>query len=370
MTEVAASSSFVSGGGALGHVNRALNLYSYYVMGRTLLRRRSHIEEKMQQNRLLFYSEIWRTAAESIGALLTDLGSGHAEVEKDGARVRIFRNDNLLDPSSVVRLSNNKPLAYALLRKAGVRVPSYVSFGRSSIDAALKFFRSSPASVVVKPAVGTSGGEGVTTNIAGLPDFYKAVAFARAYSRETLIEEFKPGSLFRLLYLDGELLDCVRRDPPSIEGDGRSPISALIADENRSRVGRGTELAQSLIIRDRDMAQTLAESGRNMRTVLPAGERISLKRSINDSGVQETVRVEDGLSPSLTESGATAARVLGLRVAGVDIICSDPTRSLADTGGAIIDVNAAPGLYYHYRNTGECRPVAEPILRAALDANG
>ena len=92
-----------------------------------------------------------------------------------------------------------------------------------------------------------------------------------------------------------------------------------------------------------------------------------LKHVVNDNGTAENVSANGCLCSAIVESARKAARLVGTRLTGVDIICQDPRVPLESSGGAIIEVNANPGLYYHYHPTGSGFPLAEEVLRRYFD---
>ena len=93
-----------------------------------------------------------------------------------------------------------------------------------------------------------------------------------------------------------------------------------------------------------------------------------MKTTVNDNSAKDNVSVRNLISDALTQEVARATAVLGIRLAGIDVITKDPSVSLKDSGGAIIEVNSSPGLHHHYNvgNLQETTPVAVPILRCLL----
>ena len=217
---------------------------------------------------------------------------------------------------------------------------------------------------MVKPAFGTGAGQGVTTHICSENELAWACARALKHDRRLLIERQIAGENYRLLFCRGDLLDVVRRDPPHLIGDGRSTVRKLIQNENRRRV-ESWENAQSLLQIDQDAVQTLRHQGYRLKSVPGDGERFQVKTVINDNAAHENVSVTDEMGISVIDSCRQAASLLGVQLAGVDIITPDPTVSLVESKGVILEVNTTPGLYIHKR--GKTCPVALSILKAMLD---
>jgi cyanophycin synthetase len=346
----------------------------YKVAG--LYRRSTPAMTAMGAARDRFYAEAWREAADAAGCAMADLGDAFYEIT-DGARtVRVRRNLSPLDNSVSLEVAGNKPVVYRLLQDIGVPVPRHVTIGLEDFPRAAEFLSKAGGSVVVKPAAGTGAGRGVCTGIRTLAQLTQATAWAGSFSRRVVVEEQIAGVNYRLLYLDGTLIDCVRRNPPTVEGDGRSTIRTLIDQENRLRLEQGDRRAQVPISIDHDLHRTLAEQGLTLRSNVEPGRRIVLKRVINDNRCDENEAALDRVEPWLADLGRRVAAAVGLRLAGVDIIMPESGPESAPesrTGGSVpgsavvIDVNATPGFYYHYRRKGAPVRVAIPILSRALE---
>jgi len=250
---------------------------------------------------------------------------------------------------------------YRLLEARDLPVPRHLVCAADDLQGAWTFARSLGRPCVVKPAR-ASGAIGVTTGVTGRCDLAKALAYGGAFGPDLLVEEMVAGGVYRLLYLDGELLDAVRRDPPTVTGDGASRIEQLIETENERRLAGGMAAAQSLIKIDGELVRTLRREGRTLRSVPAAGEVVLLKNVVNDNRREDNVSAVDDLCPEVVQSGAEAAAAVGTRLAGVDIITPDPSRPLAEAGGVVIEVNQSPGYYYHYYKREGRVPVATLIL--------
>ncbi len=101
-----------------------------------------------------------------------------------------------------------------------------------------------------------------------------------------------------------------------------------------------------------------------------AGAVIRLKQAINENAIQENEPASGLLSPEIVTAAVRAANLVGLRLAGVDVICRDPSLPLAKGGGVILEVNAPPNLYYHSRDGRDvsvARAILRRLFRASLD---
>jgi len=323
----------------------------------------------MDRNRDQFYAQAWNEAAEATGSTIVPVDDNFFRiVNGHGTRaVCVNRNLNPLDSQAAVSLADDKPATSRVLIEAKSPVPEHLVVRANEHKAALEFLKSGRGPVVVKPAVGTGGGIGVSTNVATASQLRHTMAWAAAYCRQVLIERQIEGETFRLLYLDGELLDCVIRRPPSFVGDGVATVRGLVDSENRQRLAAGYERSQSLLGVDNDMKTTLAAQGLRLSAVPEKGRKFMVKRVVNDNIGAENETATDRLCDAVIDAGRTVANMLGLRLAGVDIITTDPGLPLHATGGAVIDVNGAPGFYYHYHKNDGRVPLASHILRGAFD---
>jgi cyanophycin synthetase len=226
----------------------------------------------------------------------------------------------------------------------------------------LQMLRSSRVPLVVKPAEYTSGGVGVSTNVTTVPRLRAAVASARSWGPRILVEEQVEGDCYRVLVMDGEVLDTVVRHPPRVIGDGVSTVRQLVRDENKARLEAGKSRALGLIVLDPDVRNTISSQGLQLHSRPAKGQIVVLKRVINDNAGRENVPANGCLCFAILRSACKAAEIVDARLAGIDVICSDPNVPLELSGGAIIEVNATPGFYYHYCRPDSGFPIADRVL--------
>jgi D-alanine-D-alanine ligase-like ATP-grasp enzyme len=312
------------------------------------------------------YRTIWQDAAAEVGADLIDLGSGFLEVRRDGRATRVRNNLVMLDDSVTLQLALDKLLVHGLLKEKGIPIAGHVGFGAAEDSPALSFLMSRAGPCIVKPAA-SSAGYGVTGGIRSVPQFLRARLRAARIDQRLIIEEQLPGDVYRLLFLDGQLLDVVRRHPPRVVGDGRSTIEELIAKENSRRAAGPNRASGSMLRVDLDSIFRLEEAGLTVRSVPPFGSEVVVKTVISQNSSEENETVREFSDGFVAEARAAVAAV-GLRLGGVDAVTADPMRSMSDTGGAVIEVNGPPGFGYHYdvREPQQATRVAVPILEACL----
>jgi len=309
-----------------------------------------------------FYRTLWQEAAAAIGATIAYPDDFYAEIRFPGMVLRVHDHITSLDDLVTGTITANKPLVSRLLAEEGIPVPRSCVTRFDDPQAGWQFAACLGRPCVVKPARGTGGGTGITTEITSRRALVSAMARAGAYCNDVVIEEHVPGDNYRLLYLDGDLVDAVERRPPTLCGDGRSTIKQLIEADNAQLLRRGVGLDRSPFAIDHELRRTLDRAGRDLGSVPAAGELVSLKAVVSQNGRQFNTQAGDRVCPALVLAGSRAAAVLGVRLAGVDVVTPDPGLPLDEAGGAIIEVNTTPGLHYHYMVSGEPTQVARIIL--------
>jgi cyanophycin synthetase len=337
------------------------------------LRRRAELARERQTGRAAlerFYRDVWASAAGELGAQVSELEGGFLEIRRGEVAARVWRQLSALDDAVSLKVALDKTLVHGLLAARGVHVPDHLEFSRANLGPALRFIaESGPGQFVVKPADGGRGGAGVTGGVRTEVDLARAALSAGRLDSRLLIERQVPGDMHRLLFCDGELLDAVVRLAPHVTGDGRSSVLELIARENERRLQAG--LAQSLITVDLDCILALAAATRTPRSVPAPGERVQVKSASSENAEHEN-RTIRSWSEDLVSECAEAVRAVGLRLAGVDVVTPDLDRPLAETGGAIIEVNGTPGFQYHHvvAKPENATRIAVPILERVLELTG
>jgi len=310
----------------------------------------------------------WKEAGEELGATWTVLDRDTGELELDGQRTRICGSVSEIDSPVTLAILHDKPLTHRLLAAEGLPVPRHATFSLKDIAPAARFMESLGGDCVVKPAGGTGGGRGITTGIRTHCQLARAAAAAAVYADALMIEEQVVGDNYRLLYLDGKLIDAFVRRLPSVKGDGRSTVRRLVKLHNEERLRRGAGLSQVLLTIDLDMRRTLAKQGLSLRSVPDTGRTVTLKTVVNENCGDDNSTVTQILHRSIVTDCARAAAALSARFVGIDLVMRDPTVSLAESGGVVLEVNGTPNLYYHYHKRDGCQPVAVPLLRKLLSA--
>lgn len=349
---------------------RALESLALYHKLTRRLHGRGAATVALARQRSRFYEEVWRRAADTAGAEVTVVDGSLLHIGFQKGRLLVRENLTSLDDPVTLAIAGDKPLAYRLLAADGIPVAEHVVVRHDDLASAEEFLRCLAAPCVVKPALDGAAGAGVTTGVVDRRHLAGALARAGAWSVDVLLERQVEGGSYRLLYFDGELLDAVLRGPPLLRGDGRSTIRHLVAAENSERAARGIEVAQTLLGVDRDLRTTLRRQGYGLESVPPARAVVQAKTVVNDNRRDENEAAGEWLCPEVVATGASAARAIGARLAGVDVMTTDPGVPLEHSGGVVLEVNTTPGYYYHYHRRGAEAPVATMILERLAGGRG
>lgn len=333
---------------------------------RTLSRRRSYSAFRPIRRR--FNEGLWSNAAHAVGARFEFLSDEFYRISRGDERVIFYRGQAPLDNPNLFRLAGDKPLLYRLYDECSLPSPKYcvVNFKRSV--AGYAFLKSLGKPVVVKPARDSGGGEGVTMNVITPSQLRKAVSLAFAFCDEALIEEQIAGHSFRLLFLDGKLVDAVRRDPPTLKGDGRTALRTLIERENTRRKNCDPISALSPLTIDRDMRMTLDKQNLELGSIAPIGATIKIKSVANENSATDNHRVTGNIHPTTIRLARRFVLRFGFELVGVDIICRSIDEPLDQPNGVFSEVNTGPGLHHHYLTSsgGGDVNVAERIVEYSL----
>lgn len=260
-----------------------------------------------------------------------------------------------------VDIACDKTLTKELLARAGIPVPPgvLVQTEEEALEAAAEL----GYPVVIKPDNGNQG-KGVSLNLTSPEEIREACALAKEYSPRLLVEKQIPGRHYRVLVVGDKVVAAAERIPASVVGDGSHTIAQLIEITNRDpRRGEGHEKPLTKITVDPVVLACLRRRGMGLDYVPRPGERVFLRENANLSTGGTAVDVTDRLHPATALLALRAARTVGLDVAGVDLVTADISLPLAAAGGAVIEVNAAPGLRMHlYPSEGQSRDVAGEIV--------
>ncbi|HXT59130.1 MAG TPA: cyanophycin synthetase [Pirellulales bacterium] len=258
-------------------------------------------------------------------------------------------------------IAQDKDLTRSLLRSVGVPVPE----GRpvSDADDAWEAAREMAAPVVVKPRYGNQG-RGVAAYLTTEEQVKAAFAAAKLEGSSIIVERFIAGADHRLLIVGDKLVAAARREPAHVIGDGVHTVAELIEQINADpRRGHDHATPLSRIRLDSIAMGVLAEQQLNPSSIPAAGIKVLIRRNGNLSTGGTATDVTDIVHPDVAARAVEAAKVIGLDIAGIDVLAVDISRPLEEQQGAVVEVNAGPGLRMHIEpSIGEPRPVGEAIV--------
>jgi cyanophycin synthetase len=263
--------------------------------------------------------------------------------------------------SIAVEIACDKEETKNILDAAGVPVPKgYIVYDEEDLENAVKKVG---YPLVLKPVSGNHG-RGATINITNWEDALEALVAAKRVSRGVICERFITGFDFRLLVINYKLVAAAKRTPAAVKGDGKQTIQQLIDEVNRDpRRGYGHEKVLTAIKVDEMTLNILKDKGLELSDVLPEGQVVYLKSTANLSTGGTATDITDLVHPYNVFMAERIARVVGLDICGIDIMAPDLFTPIRENGGAILEVNAAPGFRMHIAPTeGLPRNVAEPVI--------
>jgi cyanophycin synthetase len=217
--------------------------------------------------------------------------------------------------------------------------------------------------LVIKPIDGNHG-KGNTTNITTWEQAIKAFGAAKDYNRNIIIERFITGYDFRALVINYKFISAALRTPASVIGDGEHTIQWLIDETNIDpRRGYGHEKVLTQITIDQFTQKMLDDHGYTLETVPAKDELVLLKPTANLSTGGTSTDVTDEVHPANIFMFERIAKIVGLDICGIDVMAIDLRSAVTENGGAILEVNAAPGFRMHLEPAqGLARNVAEPVI--------
>jgi cyanophycin synthetase len=281
---------------------------------------------------------------------------------------RIQASETSNTSSIAVEMCQEKPLTNRMLRTVGVPVPE----GRtvSTTEEAWQAAQEIGLPVVLKPEAGNQG-KGVSVNLTTKTEVRAAFEIARSFGGEVLVEQYIEGQDYRLLVINGRMVAAARRDPAQVVGDGQLTVRELVDQVNadpRRRNGHSGILSRIRL--DPGVDLVLQQQNMNLESVPEAGQVVRLRQNCNLSTGGTASDVTDEVHPRNARLAELAAQILALDIAGIDVLCHDIRRPLHEQRGAIVEVNAAPGLRMHlHPANGQPREVGKAIVEMLYPDN-
>jgi len=262
-----------------------------------------------------------------------------------------------------VELACDKEDTKFLLEQAEVEVPRGDIIRReSSLEEACKYVG---FPLVIKPVDGNHG-RGITVNIQNHAEAVKAFHAAKDSSRSgaIIVEKYITGEDYRLLVINNKLVAAAKRTPAHVIGDGKSTVQELIDEVNKDpRRGYGHENVLTQITVNDLTKNIIKDAGYTLESVIAKDERLILKDTANLSTGGTAEDVTDILHPANIAMAERISKIIDLDICGIDVMTTDITKPLSETGGAVLEVNAGPGFRMHLAPTkGLPRNVAGHVI--------
>lgn len=282
-----------------------------------------------------------------IDVQVDDAEGGLFTLSHGGRRVRCRESLSDLTSAVSMTLCQDKRLTQRTLAAAGLAVPAQQLAGNA--DDNLTFLEDHGA-LVVKPVDGEQG-NGVAVNLTSLDEVNHAIEQARRFDSRVLLESFHPGQDLRIVVIGFEVVAAAIRHPAQVIGDGQHSIGRLIEAHSRRR--QAATGGESRIPKDDETLRTLQAAGFDYDSILPAGQRLAVRRTANlhTGGCLEDVTAR--LHPALAEAAIQAARALDIPVVGLDLM----VRGADQPEHVFIEANERAGLANH-----EPQPTAERFV--------
>lgn len=276
-----------------------------------------------------------------------DAAAGLFTLSLGGRRVRCRESLSDLTSAVSMTLCQDKRLTQHALHNAGLQVPVQQLAGNADDNLA---FLEEHGAVVVKPVDGEQG-QGVAVNLTSLEEISQAVEQARRFDSRVLLESYHPGFDLRIVVIGHEVVAAAIRHPAQVIGDGKHSVKALIEAQSRRR--QAATGGESRIPLDEETERTVRAAGLQYSDILPAGQRLAVRRAANLHTGGTLEDVTERLHPILADAAVRAARALDIPVVGLDLMVRDAEQP----DYVIIEANERVGLANH-----EPQPTAERFV--------
>jgi cyanophycin synthetase len=263
--------------------------------------------------------------------------------------------------SIAVEIAQDKDDTRRVLENVGLPVP--VGNTAGFLEDAKAIAREIGFPVLLKP-LDASHGRGISGRLDDEHAVARAWPIAREHATRVVVERFVPGRDHRVLVVAGRVVAVAERIPAHVVGDGESSVRELIERANRDpRRGTGHTKVLTYLPLDARTEEFLATTGHTLQCVPAAGERVYLRATANLSTGGTAVDRTDEIHPDNITACEMAAGIVGLDIAGIDVLTTDISVPFRENGAVIIEVNAAPGLRMHtHPSEGMPRDVGGPIV--------
>lgn len=275
-----------------------------------------------------------------------------------GKRIFIERKISInRSPFTSVRMSKCKDITHRLLMENKLPTPATECFYGKNYDRKDAFYRLEKLNypVIIKNAQG-SNSNGIFAFINSCKEAVKILEKKLPKYHSMIVQQMVFGREYRLLVLGEKIIGALEMVPPYVVGDGNSTIKELIR-KKQAKTEKKTDF-------DKKLKQILAEKGFKLRSILPKGEKVFIKKNSCLAEGGEMEDVTDSVNKEIEKICVKASKIVGKSLAGIDVICEDVAKSPQRQSFSIIEINGKPDLYIHYKpKRGKVRNVIEEIIK-------
>lgn len=260
-----------------------------------------------------------------------------------------------------VEIAQDKDDTRRVLESVGLPVP--MGYTATRLEQATSLAEEIGYPVLLKP-LDANHGRGISGRLDDPNHVARAWPIVREYGDRVVVERFIEGRDHRVLVVDGRVAAVAERVPAHVVGDGTSTVRALIETANHNPLrGRGHSKVLTQLPLDDLTVEFLATTGHTLDSVPARGERVMLRATANLSTGGTSVDRTDQIHPDNVTACQMAAGIVGLDIAGIDVLTNDISVPFRENGAVIVEVNASPGLRMHtHPSEGSPRDVGGPIL--------
>ncbi|MBX3602780.1 MAG: N-acetylglutaminylglutamine synthetase [Rubrivivax sp.] len=322
------------------------------------VKNRNPINERLyvgpdQDDGLNVYAQILVDEARRRGILAEVLDAEHGYFRLSLGGRSVVCRESLSELTSAVAMSrcDDKRVTRRVLEAGGLRVPAQITVGRGAdAELTLATFLHQHRRVVVKPARGEQG-HGISVDLDTMDAVQAAIARARQWCDDVIVEELVPGQDLRIVVIDHQVVAAATRRPAQVVGDGTSDLRTLV--ERHSRRRAAATRGESRIPLDAETERCIRAAGHTWASVLPRDAVLAVRKTANlhTGGTIHDVTAQ--LHPRLREAAERASRLLDIPVVGLDFMVP----AVDGEAYAVIEANERPGLANH-----EPQPTAERFV--------
>jgi cyanophycin synthetase len=284
-----------------------------------------------------------------------------------GRNYLLLRGITQLNNASSIFVSKNKRTINSIFQDSGIPVPKSKAIRKTSFqkNPLIKLIPEIKFPVVAKPALNTDNGRDVLCNIKNIEDL--ADYLERMFKKHTymLIEEYQTGlKEYQILLLNNRIINIIEFTAPTITGDGQNTIEQLIALKYRPL---NKEDSESLSGLNDDCINCLKDQGLSLKHVLNKDEIIKIQNAVNRPLGGRTHAVDKHILRKNSMLIRQAAKITGLNLVGLDIMCEDINQSFSHSKWQVLEANFAPDITLHESpNEGNPIKVSTKILKQLI----